>query len=130
MFATDQSIDSLKKLYAEFRRYLALQREYALLELTEKLGILLSMLIVLLLVVVLCLVALFYLSFMVVSLLSSVVGPVCSFGLVAAFHVVLVAVILLFRHRLIYAPVVRFMAHLLLDDSSAGEEKDPHNTAS
>lgn len=121
MFTDDNSIDSLHKLYAEFKKYLGLQREYVMLELTEKLGILLSLLLVLILVAVLSLVALFYLSFMLVSILTPHIGAAGSFGLIAGFHILLIIVIVALRHRLIIAPMLRFMARLLLDEPNDGD---------
>ena len=53
MFADDKSIENIQQLFIEFKKYLELQREYTKLEVTEKLSILLSTLILVLMVVVL-----------------------------------------------------------------------------
>ena len=45
MFADDKSIENFQQLFFEFKKYLELQKEYTKLELTEKLTILLSTLI-------------------------------------------------------------------------------------
>ncbi len=115
MFASDKSIDSLKQLFAEFKKYLSLQKEYTRLEVTEKLSVLLSMLIVVLLAVILGMMALFYLSFTFAYLLAPVVGGMgVSFSLVAAIYVLLGILLIACRKTLIINPMVRFLARLFM----------------
>lgn len=116
MFADDKSIQTLKQLAVEFRKYLELQKEYTRLEVTEKLTILLSTLIVVLLVICLGMVALFYLSFTLVWLLAPLVGgSVMSFFLIACANVLLIMLVLIFRRQWIVNPMTRFLAGLFLD---------------
>ena len=56
MFPTDKSIENLQQLFGEVKKYLALQKEYTLLEVSEKLTILLSTLILILIVIILSMV--------------------------------------------------------------------------
>ena len=63
MFADDKSIENFQQLFFEFKKYLELQKEYTKLELTEKLTILFSTLIMVLVLIILGMVALFYLLF-------------------------------------------------------------------
>ena len=63
MFADDKSIENFQQLFFEFKKYLELQKEYTKLELTEKLTILFSTLIMILILIILGMVALFYLLF-------------------------------------------------------------------
>ena len=117
MFTDDKSIDTLQQLFHEFRKYLNLQKEYTKLEVTEKLSILLSTLILLLVVITLGMVALFYLSFALAYVLAPLVGGLMgSFGILACFHILLIILIILFRKRLIMQPMVNFLANLLLND--------------
>ena len=53
MFADDRSIENLQQLFVEFKKYLKLQKEYTKLEITEKLSILLSALVLLSVVIIL-----------------------------------------------------------------------------
>lgn len=116
MFADDKSIDNLQQLFLEFKEYLKLQKEFTKLEVTEKLSILLSALILVLVVVTLSIVALFYLSFAAVYILEPLVGGLSvSFAIIAGFHVLLIALIVVFRKKLIINPVVSFIAKLFLD---------------
>ena len=58
MFADDKSIENFQQLFFEFKKYLELQKEYTKLELTEKLTILFSTLIMILVLIILGMVAL------------------------------------------------------------------------
>lgn len=117
MFADDKSIDNLQQLFLEFKKYLQLQKEYTQLELTEKLSVLLSTLILVLLVVALGMVSLFYASFMLAYILEPYVGGLMvSFGLIAAFHLLLIILLFVFKKKWIINPMVRFLAELFLNN--------------
>ena len=116
MFVDDKSVHNLRQLFVELKKYLELQKEYTRLEITEKLTILLSTLIVVLLVICMGMVALFYLSFTLVYLLAPLVGgSVMSFFLIACFNVLLIVLVLVFRKPLIVNPMTRSLAGLFLD---------------
>ena len=70
MFTDDKSIENIQQLFAEFKKFLVLQKEYTKLELTEKLTILLSTLIMILVLTILGMVALFYLLFALAYILG------------------------------------------------------------
>ena len=53
MFTDDKSIENFQQLFFEFKKYLELQKEYTKLELTEKLTILLSTLIMIVILIIL-----------------------------------------------------------------------------
>lgn len=117
MFTDDKSIDTLQQLFHEFRKYLNLQKEYTKLEVTEKLSILLSTLILLLVVITLGMVALFYLSFALAYVLAPLVGGLMgSFGILACFHILLIILIIVFRKRFIINPLINFIAGLFFDN--------------
>jgi hypothetical protein len=116
MFASDKNIDNLQQLFIEFKKYLELQKEYTKLELTEKLSVLLSTMVLVLLLIVLGMIALFYLSLTFAYVLSPLVGGlVVSYGIIAAFHLLLILLIAVFRKKLIIHPMVRFLAELFLN---------------
>jgi len=118
MFADDKSIDTLQQLFFEFKKYLKLQKEYTKLEVTEKLSILLSALILLSVVVTLGMVALFYLSFALAYILDPLVGGLMvSFSIIACFHILLILLIVIFRKQLIINPMVSFIAGLFFDNN-------------
>ena len=100
------------------RKFLVLQKEYTKLELTEKLTILLSTLIMILVLTILGMVALFYLLFALAYILEPLVGGLMvSFGIIAGINVLLIAIIYFFRRQLIISPMVNFLANLFLNDS-------------
>lgn len=118
MFADDKSIENFQQLFFEFKKYLELQKEYTKLELTEKLTILLSTLIMVLVLIILGMVALFYLLFALAYILEPLVGGLMvSFGIIATINIVLIAVVVIFRKKLIISPIVNFLAGLFLNDS-------------
>lgn len=118
MFADDKSIDNFQQLFFEFKKYLLLQKEYTRLELTEKLTILLSTLILVLILIALGMVALFYILFALAYVLEPLVGGLMiSFSIIAAINIVLIAIIYIFRKQLIVAPMVSFLAGLFLNHS-------------
>ena len=119
MFTDDKSIENIQQLFAEFKKFLVLQKEYTKLELTEKLTILLSTLIMILVLAILGLVALFYLLFALAYILEPLVGGLMvSFGIIAGINVLLIAIIYFFRRQLIISPMVNFLANLFLNDSN------------
>ena len=119
MFADDKSVENIQQLFIEFKKYLELQKEYTKLEVTEKLSILLSTLILVLLVVIRGVVVLFHLSVTLVYVLAPLVGGlIASYALIACFHVLLIILLVLFRKRLIINPTVKFIAGLFLDKSN------------
>ena len=126
MFNSDQSIGDLQQLFAEVKKYLALQKQYTLLEVAEKLTILLSALILILIIVILGMVALFYLSFTVAYLLAPVLGGVMlSFALITLLVVLLMIGVISFRHTLIINPMAKFIGHLFIPNSNKDEQ--PHS---
>ena len=119
MFTDDKSIENIQQLFAEFKKFLVLQKEYTKLELTEKLTILLSTLIMILVLTILGMVALFYLLFALAYILEPLVGGLMvSFGIIAGINVLLIAIIYFCRRQLIISPMVNFLANLFLNDSN------------
>lgn len=117
MFADDKSIENFQQLFFEFKKYLELQKEYTKLELTEKLTILLSTLIMVLILIILGMVALFYLLFALAYILEPLVGGLMvSFSIIASINILLIATIIIFRKKLIFSPMVHFLASLFLND--------------
>ena len=91
MFADDKSIENFQQLFFEFKKYLELQKEYTKLELTEKLTILFSTLIMVLVLIILGMVALFYLLFALAYVLEPLVGGLmASFAIIAGINVLLI----------------------------------------
>ena len=117
MLPNDNTIDNLQSLFTEVKQYVDLQKDYIKLDITHKLTVLLSTLILILVLVVLSMIALFYLSFTLAYLLEPHVG-----GLINSYAIITGGIVLLglfiywFRQRLIIQPLTNFLANLLLND--------------
>lgn len=119
MFANDKSIDNLTELFKEVKKYLKLQGEYVKLDLVEKLTILLSTLTLIFVLIILGTMAAFYLSFMLVYVLASATGSlVAGYAIIGGILILLAFIIYRLRQKLIFQPMVDFLARLFLDDSS------------
>ena len=117
MLANDKSIDSFLQLFNEFKKYVELQKDYVKLELVEKLTALLSTLILVLILLVLGMMVLFYLSFTLAYILEPLVGGLMvSYVFISAAIVAVIALVVLFRKRLIVQPLINFLANLFLND--------------
>lgn len=119
MFANDKSIDNLTELFKEVKKYLKLQGEYVKLDLVEKLTILLSTLTLIFVLIILGTMTAFYLSFMLVYVLASATGSlVAGYAIIGGILILLAFIIYRLRQKLIFQPMVNFLARLFLDDSS------------
>ena len=117
MFATDKTIDSLQALFTEVKHYVDLQKDYVKLDITHKLTVLLSTLILILILVVLGMIALFYLSFTLAYILEPHVGGLVNSYAIITAGILLIGVVLYWlRQRLIIQPLTNFLANLFLND--------------
>ncbi len=128
MLFGEKSNESIQQLISEAKTYLDLQKDYIRLEMTEKLTILLSTLILVLIMVVLGMVALFYFSFTLAYVLAPFVGGLMvSFGLITLFLVLVILFIYYKRERLIVSPMVNFLAKIFLKESEKEKEDQIFN---
>lgn len=108
-----------EELWAELKRYLTLQIDYAKLTTVEKLVVLLSAVAMVAVLLILGACVLFYLSFAVVFMLSDAIG--CTWGaylIVSGAFVVLMLIVVAMRQKLILDPVSRFLTRLFLNDKT------------
>ncbi len=123
--AGDHSIESFEQLFDQIRQYLKLQKELALVKLTGKLSILLSTLLLVVVLLILGTVALFYLLMALAYAIDSVIGSMTwSFAIIGGIALALLALIAVFRRRLIIAPTVNFLSHLFLEDEENKKEEE------
>ena len=92
MFSTDKTIDSLQALFTEVKHYVDLQKDYIKLDITHKLTVLLSTLILILVLVIL------------------------GYAIITGGILLLGILVYVFRQRLIIQPLINFLANLLLND--------------
>ena len=117
MFANDKTIDNLQALFTEVKHYVDLQKDYVKLDITHKLTILISTLILILGLMVLGMIALFYLSFTLAYILEPHAGGLTnSYAIITGSILFIGLLIYLFRIRLIIQPLTNFLANLFLND--------------
>ncbi len=122
--ARDHSIESFEQLFDQIRQYLKLHKELALVQLTGKLSILLSTLLLVVVLLILGTVALFYLLMALAYAIDSVIGSMAwSFAIIGGIALLLLALMAAFRRRLIIVPTVNFLSHLFLEDEETKEEE-------
>lgn len=117
MFANDKTIDNLQALLTEVKHYVDLQKDYVKLDITHKLTILISTLILILGLMILGMIALFYLSFTLGYILEPHVGGLTNSYAIITGSILLIGILVyLLRKRLIIQPLTNFLANLILND--------------
>ncbi len=119
MFNSDKTVDNFQQLFQEVKSYVELQKEYTKLELTEKIAILFSTLLMVAVLFILGVIALFYLMFTIVYILEPYVGGLkYSFGIITGINLLLIALVVIFRRQWIVTPTVNFLAKLFFKKES------------
>ena len=104
-----------EELWAELKKYLTLQIDYAKLTTVEKLVVLLSAIAMVAVMLILGACVRFYLSFAVVFMLSDAIGSTWgAYLIVSGIFLVLMLVVYALRQKLILDPVSRFLTRLFL----------------
>ena len=104
-----------EELWAELKKYLTLQIDYAKLTTVEKLVVLLSAIAMVAVMLILGACVLFYLSFAVLFMLSDAIGSTWgAYLIVSGIFLVLMLVVYALRQKLILDPVSRFLTRLFL----------------
>ena len=119
MFSNSKNIESIGKLFLEFKKYLELQKEFIKLDATEKLTVILTTVFTVVVLLLLGSITLLFLAFAMAYYASEAFeSTLIGFGLIAAF-VLLLAIIFYFnRNRMVVRPLARFMARILLDNEN------------
>lgn len=113
MFVNNDSINNVRELIQDFKKYLELQKEYTKLEITEKLTIIISSVLLAVVLAILGMIVLFYLSLAFVYLLAPYVGGlIVSFTITAAIILLVMLMVYIFRKQLIITPLVNFLVNL------------------
>lgn len=114
----------LTRLLTALRNYLGLQREYVMLELTEKLTRLLTALVLGAVLFVIAVIAIVFLGITVATLLSGVLG--CAWGaylIVTVCYLLLALLVYLRRKAWLLEPLARVFATILLKDNTQDEQQ-------
>lgn len=123
MFPDEKNIDSMQKLFLEFKNYLELQKKFVMLDAAEKLTVLLSALavgaVVLVLSAILLLFATFALAYYLGDLLHNL--PL-GFAIIPAALCVILVFFYVNRNKFVIQPLARLMADLFINENSTDEE--------
>ena len=124
MFSSDRNVDNIGKLIVELKHYVSLKTESLQIDFVSKFSRLLTVLVVSAVLFMLLGLAVMFISMMVASALSKVVGSeALAYGIVVAFYVLIRSIFFIKRHTWIEAPITNFLVHLFLEDKM----KDPSN---
>ncbi len=107
--------NDISSLCGEAKRLGSMYIDLARLTAAEKATALFSVLAIAILAVMLGMVVLVFLTMGIASLLEAYIAPFWSFFIVAGVFILLAVVLYLFKEKLIFNPVARFMSRLLLD---------------
>ncbi len=118
MFSSSKNIESIGKLFLEFKKYLELQKEFVKLDATEKITVILSVAVAVAVVLLLGSIVLLFAAFALAYYLGGVLESLSlGFSLIAAFIAIVAFIFYLNRDRLVFQPIARFMARLILKEN-------------
>ena len=117
--------DLIFKLFNSLKRYFGLQGKFLKLELTEKLTVLLTALILGSVIFVIGLIAVIFLALTASAVLIVWLGSaIAAYAIVAVFFILLCLLIYLKKNEWIVAPLAKFFSNLLLDNIKKNDDKE------
>lgn len=115
MFSNDNNVETIAQLVEVLKHYIGLQTEYVKLDVIEKVVRLLTVITVTAVLCLLLIISLIYFSFAaayaIAPLIHSIAG---AFSIIGGFYLLLLVIFIIFRHKLVERPLVRFLANLLM----------------
>lgn len=117
-------------LLASAGRYIRLLIEDTRLNVAEKLTLLCSGVAVSAVLAILCTVAMVFISIGVAFLIAQSVGILWAFIIVAAFYVLLIALVIVFKQQIFTDPIARFISSLIVTPPTKPATKDKDNAES
>lgn len=114
----DTTSSSILKIIQSVKQYLGYQKRFIKLDLTEKLTLLLTALILGCVIFVIALIAIVFAGISIASALQNWVSPWLSYAIVSCIFVLSCVVIYLKRQTFIVGPLTHFFANILLDDDN------------
>ena len=115
MFSNANNVETIAQLVEVLKHYIGLQSEYVKLDVIEKVVRLITVITVVAVFCLLLAIALIYFSFSVAYFIAPLIYSLAgAFAIVGGFYVLLLIVFIIFRHRLVERPLVKFLAGLLM----------------
>lgn len=123
MFSSNKNIDSLHKLFMEFKRYIELQKEFVKLDTAEKLTVIFSVVITVAVVLILGALVLLFLTFALAYYIGNALGSLpLGFGIISACILLALFIFYANRNNWVIQPLARFMTKLFIckeDDNNS-----------
>lgn len=117
--------DNFRRLFLDAKEYVKLQADYLKVLSIEKLTVVVSSLLVVVLSLIFFMGMLFYLFFTLAYFLAPFVGGLAaSFGIITLMYVLLLALLLIFRKKLVFNPVLRLLYGLIYGDPDQEKGND------
>lgn len=114
MLSSDKNVETIAGLIEVLKHYLGLQTEYIKLDVIDKVVRLLTATALAIVLFLFVIAVLMFFWIAVAFLLSSYMGHAGAFFLVAALHLALLLLCIVFRKSWIEKPLVKFLAGLLM----------------
>lgn len=115
MFSNDNNVETIAQLVEVMKHYIGLQSEYVKLDVIEKVVRLMTVITVTAVLCLLLTLALIYFSFAAAYAMAPLVHSIAAgFLIVGGAYLLLLIVFIVFRHKLVERPLVRFLANLLM----------------
>ena len=114
MLSSDKNVETIAQLIEVLKHYLGLQKEYAKLDVIDKVVRLLTATALAIVFFLLIIAVLLFFMLGIVSWLSPTIGTTGALFLVAGLHLLLLLICFVFRKPWIEKPLVRFLASLLM----------------
>ena len=115
MLSSDKNIEALAQLIEQLKDYAGLQTEYVKLDVIEKVVRLLTATALVVVIFIIILGVMLFAALGLASWLSSFIGWTGAFFAVSGLCIVLLLVVVVFRHAWIERPLVSFLANLLME---------------
>ena len=115
MLSSDKNVENIVQLIEVLKHYLGLQKEYVKLDVIDKVVRLLTAAALAIVFFLLIIAVMLFLMLSLASWLSSFMGMTGALFLIAAIHLLLLVIVIIFRKPWIERPLVRFLADLLLN---------------
>lgn len=114
MLSSDKNVETIAQLIEVLKHYLGLQKEYLKLDVIDKVVRLLKAATLAFIFILIIIAVVMYFSFAFAFWLSSFTGMTWAFLIVAAIHLLIFILFIIFRKPWIEKPLVHFLAGLLL----------------
>ena len=114
MLSSDKNVETIAQLIGVLKHYLGLQTEYVKLDVIDKVVRLLTAAALAIIFILIIIAVLMYFSFALAFWLANFTGMSAAFFIVAALHLLIFILFIIFRKTWIQKPLVHFLAALLL----------------